>query len=150
MVWHTCFSLLTLNRLLSDKRGPTGQLPPSAWLTVPYQALLQPQLNMQVKGVRKREITTCCLCMYQTLSAVRAGRVSVLTYVRWTFEKIAALSFFSDLCKTRWQMFQFRKLTGNQSEGLRTSSSGANSTAAPRLGKWPRKQGGPSANTQAN
>lgn len=87
-VWHICFSLLTLNRLPSDKRGPTGQLPPSAWLTVPYQALLQPQLNMQVKGVRKREITTCCLCMYQTLSVVRADRVSVLTYVRWTSRKL--------------------------------------------------------------
>lgn len=77
--------------------------------------------------------------MYQTLSVVRADRVSVLTYVRWTFKKIVALSFFSDLCKTRWQMFQFRKLTGNQSEGLRTSSMRSQQHWSPATGQMAKK-----------
>lgn len=54
---------------------------------------------MRVKGVREREITTCCLRTYQTRSAVKVNRVSVPTSVREALRKVERSPFFSDLRK---------------------------------------------------
>lgn len=111
-----------------------------AWLTVDYQALLQPQLSMQVTEVRSREITTCCSCIYQTLCIVRAARVSALTCVGRQGH-CGALLFLWLVIKLGGRCFSFASWPTTSLKDLAKSSTS---------GQWPRKQGGPATNTQSN